>query len=438
MTLDVFLQEVNKHIDPYYQRIFAVRKQDQVNAEPDIPTPAWSNVPMLPKRSKMSLQELEEFIEIDDFAQQDVPQWATWVKQEARHGLAAFSLSDLPNATWFSVLMSLLMLVLALVLQHDSDSASHIRIHYGGGLGDWTPLDRVLDPLGGTTEEVLKSNCTHGSKCQIEVTWDQPAALYSDIHLFYAMGPFYQNYNNYLKSEVPMELMGHVAPDAMRELKCPERSREADGKQIVPCGMKAFSFFNDTFEVHGHTGLVEIDASSAGWDSDLDRYDNPPDYGKRSGTTWLYDRYPRIKHIAEEGVNNRQFVEWMRPGALWRVWHKYGTLAPQDGKQTLKKGDKLTITIHNYYPTPPNGYKHLALTTLSRFGGRGNFFSSFLYAASVLCLFLGIAAYLLRKSRRDLLDLPPRATVLSVISPRSGDSREEGRGLLGEQGDHGL
>ena len=34
-----------------------------------------------------------------------------------------------------------------------------------------------------------------------------------------------------------------------------------------------------------------------------------------SGHGWRITahRYPRIKHIAEEGVNNRQFVEWMRP-----------------------------------------------------------------------------------------------------------------------------
>jgi len=391
MTFDVFIQEVSNALDPYYFRIMQMRKLEQASAPPWSER-TWSN------KMSAELQDAKEFIETSDFAQQDVPNWTSKVRKTITPTSGPLTtFKELPNSTWFSFMVAVLMFSLACLLQAESAAQSQLRIHYSGYGKQRFSLP--LDPLGTGEPDVVKVTDECGSKttCNIQVRWPHQDEALKDIHVFYVLGPFYQNYNNYMKSEVPKELMGREVAPAAREQRCPKISREdGDGNALVPCGMKAFSFFNDTFHVEG----LPIDKTSSGWDSDRARYRNPVDYGRRPDTKWLYDRYPNIDHIREEGVDTPEFVEWMRPAALWRVWNKYGTLEQQDDKAAmLKQNSMLNITIHNHYPAIPDGYKHLVLTTLGPFGGRHHGFSYLLYIASAACFLLGLLAMQLRRCK---------------------------------------
>jgi len=183
----------------------------------------------------------------------------------------------------------------------------------------------------------------------------------------YTIAPYYQNFNGYLKSEVIEELNGEPMTDelkALRYKKCTAAmTRETpDGDDIVPCGMKAVSVFNDTFEVQGRT----IRRKGIAWASDVERYHNPDDYLNRSTTSWLYERYPDVA-TQDEGVNSEPFALWMRPAALNRVWNVYGMI-----DDDIPAGN-LTITIHNRYPTHAmNVTKSIVLTSVGVMGGRHN------------------------------------------------------------------
>merc|ERR1719253_114381 len=135
------------------------------------------------------------------------------------------------------------------------------------------------------------------------------------ILLYYTLGPFYQSYSDYLKSEVKNELYGNEAADGEREKKCSNELTRIgpNGEDIVPCGLKAYSFFNDTFQVtklaQGNTsqfaGLpLAIDTAGVAWDSDVERYNNPEDYMPRPDTQELYERYPFHPNLREQGVKN--------------------------------------------------------------------------------------------------------------------------------------
>merc|ERR1719362_1777740 len=82
-----------------------------------------------------------------------------------------------------------------------------------------------------------------------------PRDMKPPLLVYYGVGPFYQNVVTYIKSEVPKELRGMKVSRAAREEKCLNtESREKNGKDIVPCGMKAISLFNDTLELHHKDG----------------------------------------------------------------------------------------------------------------------------------------------------------------------------------------
>jgi len=275
-----------------------------------------------------------------------------------------------------SFLAALLLIGLGYLALSSSKEAAQVRIHYEGeGIH--------VDPLGTYDEEVVHAqpNCSGIRTCTIQVK--VPRTMTPPILVYYAAGPFYQNYNDYMKSEVAKELMAKPAPEKLRETLCSKSTRiDSDGNQIVPCGLKVMSMFNDTFSVSG----LAIDKKNVAWASDVERYRNPEDYLKRPGTVWLHDLYPGIVS-QDEGVKNEQFVTWMRPAALRRVVKHYGWI-----QEKLEAGRVLKLSIQSRYPVREfDGYKHLIITELGPFGGRHHGFGYTLMFAGAVCMLLGAA-----------------------------------------------
>eukprot|EP00405_Crypthecodinium_cohnii_P047476 CAMPEP_0206573016 /NCGR_PEP_ID=MMETSP0325_2-20121206/28597_1 /ASSEMBLY_ACC=CAM_ASM_000347 /TAXON_ID=2866 /ORGANISM="Crypthecodinium cohnii, Strain Seligo" /LENGTH=1487 /DNA_ID=CAMNT_0054077345 /DNA_START=113 /DNA_END=4576 /DNA_ORIENTATION=+ len=209
--------------------------------------------------------------------------------------------------------------------------------------------------------------------------------------LLFAVGPIYQNYNTYMQSEVFKELAGHEVSRSLREQKCvgPTRVHETllpDGsigqKSIVPCGMKATSFFNDTVTVVGKT----ISRKNVAWPTDIQRYGNPKDYLQNDEKLFLPDMFPGVID-RELGTEDPGFAAWMRPSAVPRRWFVFGQL-----EEDLAPNSTLDLEIHSRYPLHniPGGFKALALTEYGVFGGRHGGFGLFCVIFSVICL--GLAA----------------------------------------------
>jgi len=266
---------------------------------------------------------------------------------------------------------------------YGSANAAQIRIHYEGpdGYDPWGTKDHEVWRAQEECERQHKAGSSKKCTVKVKLPHDMPAP----VLLYYAIGPYYQNFNDYLKSEVSKELHGENVPEALRIAQCVKPTRIDDrGRQIVPCGMKATSMFNDTFLIKDH----DIDKSNLAWPEDVARFRNPSDYRKREKTSWLYDRYEDIENIKEEGVKNEQFLVWMRPSALARVWNPYGYLR----EKTLKKGQTLSIEIESNYPMKQmGGWKQLVLTTVGTMGGRHHGFGYCLLISGVLCFVLWIA-----------------------------------------------
>ncbi|CAE7664475.1 atp8b1 [Symbiodinium pilosum] len=337
-----------------------------------------------------------------------------WLLQQPYHLKVSFG----------GALGGLILLLCAALCHWKSEGYAQIRINYS----DWN--DSVRDrasflegiflhyPVGTRKEEVFKvdldKDCVPlldgGKSCTITIALPYPL---KQPMLFYSVGPMYQNYNHYMKSEVIQELYGDWDEDKeqgglqhQREAKCPPRTREvvtspgAKPLQLVPCGLKAMSFFNDTFEVKDYT----IDKKGIAWRTDVDRYSNPgfndmpwsPAKAERfnSKIQWLFQTFNGVIDPAKN-VKDEDFVSWMRPSALPRVWNKVGFI-----HEDLQKGQNITFVIDSRWPVDsiPGGYKSLVLTEYGEYGTRHDGFARVLMCCSIVSLIMSVAVWVLKWS----------------------------------------
>lgn len=302
--------------------------------------------------------------------------------------------------TYAAVVVGTILLLMGGIAVHFSENASQFRVIYSESPDKQAdPMSRLWSqfPVGTRDIEKIWVNCSSSAErpgfppeaeCRVNLTI--PKHMHRPL-MYYAVGPYYQNYNSYMKSELIRELMGKPVTQDERKRRCIGPTREdSDNERIVPCGMKAVSYFNDTFDVIGYDVLKT--KGLVAWTSDVDRYKNPTDYPEHpAGTSWLYERYP--DSITEEnGVRTPSFADWMRPSAVPRVWNRYGFV-----NYTFEQGDTLSIVIHSRYPisTIPGGYKVLVLTDWGKFGARHSGFGWILVSLGAFSYLLGVGVVII-------------------------------------------
>jgi len=304
-------------------------------------------------------------LEVTDFSQQssasvpiDMSHWAT-------QGCAAG--------------MAIVLVLLGLYIRHICHATAEIRLRYFPNVEGYNVENPPLHDDGSTGQHI--------------VTLTPTVTLRAPILVQYHMGPYYQNANTYLKSEVPQELRGLGFNEGLRDTLCSESSRESRQgdatNEIYPCGMKVISFFNDTYSINE----TSIDETGIAWEADLDRFANPEDYERRGGTLWLHDMFPAISK--QDGVDDEHFAVWMRPSAGTSVTKRWGWI-----NKDIEAGTQLTVTIHDNYPMNgiEDGHKELVLTNLNAFGASDIGLAQALIHGGALALLLSVTATLLGNS----------------------------------------
>eukprot|EP00932_Pfiesteria_piscicida_P011317 SRR837773.2246.p2 GENE.SRR837773.2246~~SRR837773.2246.p2 ORF type:complete len:351 (+),score=122.28 SRR837773.2246:48-1055(+) len=268
----------------------------------------------------------------------------------------------------------LLLIALGLGVKGTCQDVRQLRVQYEGHRGD-------ADPWGTWPREVVYlDHCNQGDTCTVSLKVNQ--TLRPPVLVQYHVGPFYQNANTYIKSEVPEEVRGSLAA-SKRDTLCGagEAAKDESGNDIFPCGMKVMSMFDDVIDVQG----ADVRRTGIAWDSDVSRFANPPDYLKRPHTTWLADLYPDL--ISKEaGATSEDFIVWMRPSAGTYVTKRWGWI-----DQEVKEGDVLNIAIKNRFDVASfKGYKQLVLTELSAYGGRDIGLAMALVVGGGVCVALAV------------------------------------------------
>jgi hypothetical protein len=89
------------------------------------------------------------------------------------------------------------------------------------------------------------------------------------IHVYYQLENFYQNHRRYVQSRSDQQLRDKDYKDPKAVAKaCDPEATTGDGSLIVPCGLIAWSLFNDTYAFSVNKKSVTVNKKDIAWASD--------------------------------------------------------------------------------------------------------------------------------------------------------------------------
>lgn len=287
--------------------------------------------------------------------------------------------------------------------------------------------------------------------CNVTITVN--AHMEPPIFLYYRLTDYYQNHRRYVRSRDDSQLMGDErSEDALlKASSCRYHVLGApsgtSNSIINPCGLVAWSVFNDSFAMFNAQGSpIALNESGIAWPSDVrNKFKN-----SHNGTTgdhfppfarWkdrTCDELPtetqrQLCHDApgtpQAGwcyrgsgycVEDEHFIVWMRAAGLPNFRKLYakidtplepGTYTVRVSNGEMVNGELVNAAFNGtkqrfLYPVSSfGGTKAIALSTTSWMGGR-NFFLGYAYVVvGVICIVLALCFLVkYRMSPRDLGD----------------------------------
>jgi len=256
--------------------------------------------------------------------------------------------------------------------------ASHQVVEIVDRYDDACVPANVTDKLSYIQNSSIPKTCTR----TLTVTKD----MKQPIFVYYQLDNFYQNHRRYVKSRNDLQLR-----DANKANETDNCDPEAtvDGKPIVPCGLIAWSLFNDTYTFVHNSKNLTVNKKDISWKSDRDH---------KFGSDVFPKNFQKGTLIGGKMLNSsiplseqEDLIVWMRTAALPTFRKLYGRIHVD-----LKENDTITVRLENNYNTYSfGGKKKLVLSTATWLGGKNDFLGFAYLIVGGLCFFLAFAFTLL-------------------------------------------
>lgn len=255
------------------------------------------------------------------------------------------------------------------------------------------PIGAVIIAASNNVIEVRQrydNLCTTNTSLSASGTCDVTLKIEKDmtgpLYFYYELTNYYQNHRRYVKSRSDAQLRGSLSEGLSN---CDPLGYNGDNV-LVPCGLIANSFFNDTFSAQLCDGngnnCYALAASNRTWLKDGIAWKSDRDSkftfdsALPSGTTRLTSQGVMLPNITDE-----DFIVWMRTAGLPTFKKLYRKIENLD----LKAGTTLRVTVLSRYPVDSfSGEKAIVVSMTSWLGGKNTFLGYAYIVVGALCLAL--------------------------------------------------
>lgn len=207
------------------------------------------------------------------------------------------------------------------------------------------------------------------------------------IYVYYHLTRFHQNYRKWVADIDPLQLTGQN----LEKIKiCKQFSTSidigVDGKILVPCGLRGWSYFNDVFELMNVDTNVAYSISEDG----IAIPTNKNFYQKKELTDKITRQTKDLKvngnmryGLTMPDLSSERFLNWLDPAASANFYKLYGKI-----NEKIAKGTNLEIRVTSIFNVKAyGGTKEFMLSTASQLGGKHPIFP-------ILAFVFGCVGYL--------------------------------------------
>ncbi|MED6217427.1 ALA-interacting subunit 3 [Stylosanthes scabra] len=214
------------------------------------------------------------------------------------------------------------------------------------------------------------------------ITLNVTKRMKSPIYIYYQLDNFYQNHRRYVKSRSDEQLRERSEENSTSTCK-PEDM--VNGKAIVPCGLIAWSLFNDTYSFSVNNRNLAVNKKGISWKSDRDHKFGKDVFPKNFQNSSIIGGASLNESIPLR--DQEDLIVWMRTAALPTFRKLYGKI-----EEDLNEGQLINVTLKNNYNTYSfNGKKKLVLSTTTWLGGKNDFLGIAYLTVGGLCFFLALS-----------------------------------------------
>ncbi|XXG66012.1 hypothetical protein AAC387_Pa05g3574 [Persea americana] len=213
-----------------------------------------------------------------------------------------------------------------------------------------------------------------------------PKHMKAPIYIYYQLDNYYQNHRRYYESRSDQQLLNGLKYNDSSSCD-PEEFN--NGLPVVPCGLIAWSLFNDTYTFLRETVELKVNKKNIAWKSDREHK-----FGKhvypfnfQNGTFIGGGKLDPSVPLSEQ----EDLLVWMHTAALPSFRKLYGRI-----EVDLVANEFIVVNLVNNYNTYSfGGKKRLILSTSGWLGGKNDFLGVAYIAVGSLCTLFAIVFSLL-------------------------------------------